>query len=377
VNQWDGLFSLTDFVKRIVYDGVSDKTSFRVWCKSHEQEMEAFFGYTRRQGMPPITSLVSASFHPTEPLIMLNYTAGAHNTLHEFPEGWTWPLRFCRGIVFDNTGMIVAQAFSKFFNYGEHPETMDLPEHESFEATLKYDGHLGIIFRYKEKFFITTRGDFLSPTAKMAEVMLQRYVTRYNWNTKMGEGFTLLVEVVHPSTKVFVDYGGREELVLLSVRINGSHREWAYSHVARLGNDLGLSVAERWGGDSLSDLKKFMQDFSVANTEGYVVCFPASMLRVKFKFATYINMMVAKKLSYKYLMQRMISGNLDKMIGNLPEEVFERAQEMLEILKSIVRDESLGDKEKKDKLYGLVSLKDSTQYYRKICRDFLVHSGKA
>jgi len=371
MNRRDSIYSLINFVKRITSDGVFYKTSFRKWCKDHEQEMETFFGYFRKEGMPAITSLVGASFHPTEPLIMLNYTAGTHNTLHKFPEGWTLPLRQCRGIVFDMvTGQLIAKPFEKFFNYGEHPETVNLPG-GPFVATVKHDGHLGIIFRYHDKFILTTRGEFVNPTAQFAQAMLDEYVEGNGWMEWIPPGqITLLVEVIHPKTRVFLDYYADKRFVLLGINRNsGEYDVFDYPSVCVWGNLLGLDVAEQWVGDSLEVLREHMRDLSVKNREGYVVRVGDRM--VKFKFASYINKMVEAKLGYKYLMQRVISGNLGKMIDNLPEEVFAQAQEMLRALMNIAQNETFTDKEKKKRLYKLVPIEESTQYYRKICRDFL------
>ncbi|MDE1970443.1 MAG: hypothetical protein KGI50_02580 [Patescibacteria group bacterium] len=367
----DALATLQEFVHTIVNARVTNRKLFSAWCRSHEAEMEQFFGYERKDKMPSIASLVTASFHPAAPLIMLNYTGAAHNLLHAYPDGWTWGVRHCRGIVFDTDGVLVAHPFSKFFNYGEHPETQRNALRGSFTATQKYDGHLGIIFRYKGKLYITTRGDFESPTAKMAQCMLDRYAAQHDWLSKIGEGFTLLVEIIHPSTEVFVDYDGREEFVLLTFRRNGENCFFPHVYTRGLGEQLGLSVTEQWCGDSVGELIALMRDRLVSNKEGYVAYFGAQKIHVKFKFMTYINKMVEKKLGYKYLMQRMIAGNLNKMIGNLPEEILERARRMCARLRKIARDKTRNEKEKRQMLYALVPEEESTSYYRAVCRNFL------
>ncbi len=125
---------LKRFIKRLTKAGVITKEAYREWCKKNESLMEKTFWYQRETGMPSVTSLVSAFFHPSQPLIGLNYTPVAHNTLHHYHSGWTLPLRQCRGIIFDSNGDLVAKAFNKFFNYGEHGETSSLPN-VAFVAT--------------------------------------------------------------------------------------------------------------------------------------------------------------------------------------------------------------------------------------------------
>jgi len=115
--------NLAMFVRAMINDGVRSKKQFNTWKKQEKNNilMEEFFAYKQNQGMPKINSLVTVDFHPDIPVLLLNYTQVAHNTLHEFPQGWTMPLRQCRGIIFDFAGNLVAKPFQKFFNYREHP----------------------------------------------------------------------------------------------------------------------------------------------------------------------------------------------------------------------------------------------------------------
>ncbi len=361
------LEGLKKFVAALVKAGVFEKTGYREWRKKHESFMEKCFGYERGDKMPSVTALVSAFFHPTQPLIGLNYTPVAHNTLHAFPAGWTPALRLCRGIIFDRDGELVAKPFEKFFNHGEHPETTDLPD-EPFTATVKHDGHLGIIFWYRGAWRITTRGDFESRTSKVGAEMLKRYALEGRWDERLPCGDNLLVEIIHPSTRVHLRYRG-SRFILIGAFQRDTLRDLDHDELAALGKKLRLPVTERWSGGSISDLAALTRDLSVRNREGFVVRF-RSGLRVKFKFATYINLMVAEKLSYAYVMNRLLAGNLEKMTVNLPEEVLAAARRMTEdVLRAA--DMPGTEKERRQYLYRLVPEKESTQYFRGICRKLL------
>src|SRR3989339_1315000 len=121
----DGIERLTRFVCLLNTDLVISRDSYRAWCAEpkNRTKMAELFGYIQKPGMPVISSLVNADFHPKFPLVMFNYTPTAHNTLHGFPEGWTSALRMCRGIVFTQRAELLAHPFPKFFNLGEHPES--------------------------------------------------------------------------------------------------------------------------------------------------------------------------------------------------------------------------------------------------------------
>ena len=358
---------LRKFVRALDQAGVRDKAGYREWRKDHEKFMEQCFGYERLDKMPSVTSVVTVFFHPALPLIGLNYTPVAHNTLHAFPSGWTPALRLCRGVVFDREGELVAKPFEKFFNYGEHPETRELPN-EPFTATTKHDGHLGIIFEYGGAWHITTRGDFMSRTSRLGAGMLRRYAKSGRWDDKLPCGDNLLVEIIHPETKVHLRYRGAR-FILIGACERDTLRDFDHPALVKLGKTIGLPVTERWSGDSIRDLVALTHDLSVRNREGFVVRFESG-LRVKFKFASYINLMVEGKLSVPYVMNRLLAGNLDKMIMNLPEEVYAEAADMAEAVLS-VRKMPGTEKERRQYLYGLVPPDKSTPYYRGICRKLL------
>jgi RNA ligase len=367
-NEKKAVESLQEFVKALVKARVKDKAGWRRWKKRHEAEMEKFFWHKKTGAkMPSITALVGVFFHPTEPFIGLNYTPVAHNTLHAFPDGWTLPLRLCRGIIFSRRGKLLAKPFTKFFNYGEHEETKNLPV-GPFEATVKHDGHLGIIFEYENKFWLTTRGDFQSRTSKIGSEMLAAYAKK-GWQENLPKDLTVLVEIIHPSTKVHLDYAGEKKFILIGACDRKTLEDLTHVELYNLGALLGLPVAERWNVESVTDMKKLMEDLTVQNREGFVARFQNS-LRVKFKFSTYINKMVGAKLSYRYIMKRIMAGNLEKMIKFLPEEIYGEAQKMVENLRK-VKDLNVPEKEKREYLYNLVPEKESNSGYRSVCREFL------
>ncbi len=359
--------NLQSLVRTFRKENILDGASFGVWARKDPQALGHIFDYEQREGMPPLHALVRPSFHPTLPLIMFNYTPSAHNTLYEFSEGWTPTLRLCRGIVFDLDGSLVALPFPKFFNYGEHEETRELPD-LPFDATVKHDGHLGIVFRYQGALHLTTRGDFQSPTSRLAGRMLRGYVRRNGWRSSFPENRTLLVEIIHPETKVYLDYAGVKRFTVIGAYDTQTLRDLDHDGLSAFAATLGLPVTERWSGASLQDLVALMRDRSVTNQEGFVVRF-SDGLRVKLKYQTYIGKMVENKLGYTYLMNRMIAGNLQKMLETLPEEIYGVALRMLgDILLAF---SVPGDAQTKWRsLYTLLPEEERTANFQTVCRSF-------
>jgi RNA ligase len=372
----DGIDRLSRFTRRLAADGIATREAYKRWRSDEGNAtiMADLFGYDRQPGMPAITALVGIDFHPELDLVMYNYTGVAHNVLYRFPDGWVPTLRLCRGIVFSRTGRLVAHPFPKFFNCGEHPETVDLPSDVPWTATEKMDGHLGILFYWRGAWRATTRGSFTSPSAQLCATIMRRDRLRGRWHRWISTDLTILVEIVDPETRVHLDYGGRSELVLIGAYDRATLDDFQLERLARLRRMLGLPAAEHHDGHDLDELKVLMQDRSVRGREGLVVRFDNG-LRVKFKFTSYLGLMAAAKLSPKYLMLRVMAGKAEETVANLDFEVRAMANEMLaSILR--VRDMHGDAKARAKYLHGLVPPEECTAYYKSICRQFVRHLSK-
>jgi len=358
---------LQTFVRLMVHDDANHFQAVGLWKKRIAEQMAELFDYRQQGKMPPINSLVQVAFHPDQPLILLNYSQVAHNTLHKFDGGWTDVLRLCRGIVFDTEANLVALPFPKFFNYGKSPETMVLPN-DHYVAMEKLDGHLGIHFWFNDNLYVTTRGYFDSKTSILATRMQQEIAEQNNWRENFPKGFTALTEIIHPETHVLTDYDW-QGFKLIGAYHNDSLTDCKYHAMCLMAKQLGIPVVDIWQGHNLQDLIKLMSDRSIQNQEGYVVRF-ANDLRVKFKFETHIGKMVNAKMSYKYLMQRFVAGNLEEMLATTEEELSEIATKMLgEIMLSLSLPGT--PQEKWRRLYELVPKSDRTGSFEKACRDLV------
>lgn len=363
-----GITQLSDFVKTICSAGIRTKKDYSIYAKKNKEQMAEWFDYAQDKGMPPINNLVSLSFHATEPLVLLNYTPLAHNTLFAHKTGWTLPLRLTRGIIFDFDGRLVAKGFPKFFNYKENEEACLLPD-EKFEATVKMDGHLGIIFEYAGKLFITTRGSFESNTTKIATKMLAQYSRKNKWPKTYPQNLTTLVEIIHPATKVLTDYANEKKFVIIGAFDRNKLDDLSFNALTRLGQKLKLPVTEMATGLDFESLAKLMKDHSISNQEGYVVRFQSG-LRVKLKFETYISKMIADKISYAYLMKKFMSGQLKDLMDILDEEVVGTAKLMLADILIYLSTEKT-PKEMWRALYGLVPEEETTSSFQATCRNFV------
>lgn len=144
--------------------------------------------------------------HPTLPLQIYNYTKRA-----VYEREWNAATRACRGLVVDDGDEVRARPFRKFFNFRE-PGAPEVGPDEPVTVTDKVDGSLGVLYPTPDGWAVATRGSFVSDQAVHATALWEReYAPRFT----PPAGVTVLVEIVHPANRIVLDYGARDELVLL------------------------------------------------------------------------------------------------------------------------------------------------------------------
>lgn len=150
--------------------------------------------------------------HPVLPLSILNYTEKA-----QYERVWNPVTLQCRGLIVEQgwTNRVVARPFPKFFNHNE-PAAAEIDTSGPVRVTDKLDGSLGILYPTPDSWAVATRGSFTSEQAVHATNLLRgRYA---GWEP--NPGFTYLVEIVYPGNRIVVDYGDRDDLILLgAIRI--------------------------------------------------------------------------------------------------------------------------------------------------------------
>lgn len=148
---------------------------------------------------------VNRQRHPTLPYTIINYTHSC-----QFDRAWNDVTTQCRGLIVDQDGTLVSRPFSKFFNYGEHPEgTLDLSA--PAEVTDKLDGSLGISYPTPDGWAVATRGSFVSPQARHATQTLRDKYSEFS----PPHGVTILWEIIFRQNRIVLDYGDMDDLVLL------------------------------------------------------------------------------------------------------------------------------------------------------------------
>ncbi len=246
--------------------------------------------------------------HPSAPLRILNYSQRA-----QFDWRWNAETMQCRGLIVDQDWNIVSRPFPKFFSVEQLNGVVPV---EPFEAYEKMDGSLGILYHVDGKPCIASRGSFTSEQSQRASSMM---ASKYS-DARFDTDYTYLFEIIYPENRIVVDYGDREELVLLAIIETASGKEWplhAYDSV--------FPVVKRYDGFNQFEELMATQD---GTREGFVVRFQSGR-RVKIKFDEYKRLhKLLTGVSPKAIWEILRSGSdLSKIIERVPDEFFRWARE--------------------------------------------------
>lgn len=260
-------------------------------------------------------------------LVLYNYT-----DKNVFERNWHKDTLESRGTIYNkDTGKIVAKAFPKFFNINETEDTLleNLPWDKPFQVFDKCDGSLGVLYHHQGEYRVSTRGSFYSDQAKKATEMLNKYDLSYL--EQQGNKYTLLFEIIYPENKIIVDYGDREELVVLGAYNLETLEEVEWSQVEKLASKCGFNVPQvfNYTLDQMLDLR---EKIKWNESEGWIVRFSDGS-RVKIKGVKYLEM--AKVLSHMSPLafwEAMIEKRADLYLQEIPEELRDQAEEIYNVL---------------------------------------------
>jgi RNA ligase len=215
---------------------------------------------------------ISVQKHSIVDLFIYNYTQKA-----QFDKIWNEETLMCRGLIMDKDNNIVARPFPKFFNVEEAINNGEQLPLEDFRVTEKLDGSLGIMYWVGDTPYIATRGSFVSEQAIVANKILRK---KYN-DVLLDKDFTYLFEIIYPSNRIVVDYGDREDLILLAV----VHTETGDEVNVKNYDDMFPIVATYDGIKDVQELKTMQED----NKEGFVIQYESNK-RYKIKFDEYVRL---------------------------------------------------------------------------------------
>lgn len=211
-------------------------------------------------------------------LLLFDYTTAAH---------WNFFECVSRGLIINRkTGEVVARPFDKFFHWLEGGR---VSKGHIISITEKVDGSLGILLRDKGKYHITTRGSFESAQGQWATEFLNTHFDLAD----LPDELTSLFEIIYPENQIVVDYGQREDLILLAARnrFTGEYLPF-FPEIYELAQKYGFSLPKVYQFNNIADIF-VATGKNETNYEGWVVEFSDGQ-RFKFKLDWYVEMHIQR-----------------------------------------------------------------------------------
>lgn len=187
---------------------------------------------------------------------------------------------------------------------------LETESHNYFAKGILVHNSFAIHFQYENQDYIATKGSFVSEQAGWATKWFRDHVR----SSEMIPGHSYLFEMIYPENKIVVDYGDKEELILLGVINNETGAEIPYQELLETGKRIGVSVVEAVEFKSLDDLYAYCKTLP-ANEEGFVITFHNG-LKVKVKGDEYCK--IHRILSHMTPLAFWNAWDLDK--ADIPKE---------------------------------------------------------
>ena len=231
----------------------------------------------------------------------------------QFEKNWNeWTLA-SRGIVVDADDNIVARPFKKFFNWEELIAAGTAPAWPPEQIFDKLDGSLGIIYWWNGDWRMNTRGSFQSEQAIKGLEMLRHALRDQDFAEGLRRDCTHLVEIIYPTNRIVVDYGGLEALVYLGSVVNET------------GENLWVDEMEifhlpmEYRAERLEQL----YDEKQQDREGYVLKWPDGT-RAKIKFEEYKRLhRIITGVNERAIWEMLSEGKeLNELLDKVPDEFF-------------------------------------------------------
>lgn len=238
-------------------------------------------------------------------LIQYNYSNECSANKH-----WNPATLMCRGLIVDQAANVVALPFYKFFNYGETQQV--LPNFLPADVTEKMDGVFGIGYWWNGKFSFATRWGMTTPKGAVAnKIWSEKYP-----NVVLPEWATLLVEIIHPETKIIVDYDF-SDLIVIGVRNRESGEDYDYARLKEFCDRYGLRAVKNYP-FSLDETLKRASEMD-HNQEGFVLRYQNG-LRIKIKSGKYMELArLLAHLSDQEITKQWASGTIYAKLDKLEE----------------------------------------------------------
>jgi len=279
---------------------------------------------------------INVQKHVSSDLYIYNYSKQ-----FQYNPAWDEITLMSRGLILDSNYQIISRPFPKFFNMeeldGKIEETAD--DVRPFKVYPKMDGSLGIAYVDDTgSVCVATRGSFTGHQALWATNHIQKNEELCKHIREGHKEITYLFEIIYPENRIVLNYGNREDMVLLSISSN--NLVWEHcclnEHNRKLFSGIGVNVVKPVSsgmGNIHSGAFSRLKGEDKDGEEGYVVHFDGGQVtRMKIKFENYvIKHKLISNLSEKSIWENLMNGvSKEDIIAPLPDEWYEWTEEVID-----------------------------------------------
>ena len=237
--------------------------------------------------------------------------------------------RECRGLIFNQDGVIISRPYHKFFNVGEKDETQThlVNLHEPHVVLEKLDGSMIRPIPTKEGFRLATKAG-ITEVAMNAEVFIAdkpKYAQFIKYC--ISEDYcTPIFEWVSRKNRIVVDYS-EDNLILTAIRHTISGEYLPYEVICKYGRTWNIPVVKAIAGDE-TDITKIVEHIRKWDDgEGVVIRFQNGNM-VKIKADDYVLRHKSKDAinQEKNVLQTILDDAVDDLIPLLTSDDAERVK---------------------------------------------------
>lgn len=240
----------------------------------------------------------------------------------EYEQRWNRATRISRGLIIDSaTHELISIPFPKFFNYGisEHLHR-PIPTHEPI-ATVKMDGVFATGYNWRGGFQWSTRHNIETPKSLIARQIWQE---KYS-SIQIPDNICLLAEIIHPETKIIVDYDYIDLVIIGIVDIFSCrddlryYGDYCHPELKEFCEEHGLTAVERV--DLTLGQAVLLAHKMDANEEGFVLDWGEGF-RLKVKSKDYLSVARIKHgMSNREICRVWMENRVEEMMEQkVPEE---------------------------------------------------------
>jgi hypothetical protein len=252
-------------------------------------------------------------------------------------DSWNQFARQSRGMIIDVAReRCVSFPMDKFFRFGEGPELdRDAMDPElPVEVVEKVDGSMVSLLHHEGRFRFACKGNFTTQQSIRAEKIGQRLPL----HKLQADRFYHIFEVIYPENRFpqglsIVDYGNREDLVLIAMRDRITNRLLSYSELVHEAQRAGISHPRVFELSLREAFEKVDNADAVLGFEGYVIRSIRDQRYFKLKYPAYkrvlelINDMRSSRFVRDYV--SMKSAERSEIRAILPPDLLRVAESQL------------------------------------------------